>query len=139
MIRACRAGPVQPFSSVSRAQLISSRWRGFLAGQSPSRLRGARTSAPRVVHRALGLTPAVKGGPRRSRSRTHANPSRISRLSPSPSISLTLSLALFAPCYRGTRARDARDTRVVGTTRVCVYHRCAARVALPQVRISRRI
>lgn len=54
---------VQPFSSMSRAQLVSARWRGFLAGQSASRLRVAArcNSTPRVVHRALGLTPVRRG------------------------------------------------------------------------------
>lgn len=134
MIRACRAGPVQPFSSVSRAQLISSRWRGFLAGQSPSRLRGARTSVPRVVHRALGLTPAVKGGPCRSRSRTHVNPSRISRLSPLSPLSLFLPLSHFSRPATGERERGTRGTRgslarrvcacIIGVRRVSRYLRC---------------
>lgn len=40
-INRARRPHVQPFNSVSRAQLVSVRWRGFLAGQSEPRLRVA--------------------------------------------------------------------------------------------------
>lgn len=92
-----RYWPVQPFSSVSRAQLISSRsrWRGFHAGQSASRLRGARTSDSCCTPR-LSFNPSVKG----SLSLSLARSSVLSRSS--------LSLS-FSPSLRALSTGDAYE------------------------------
>lgn len=114
---------VQPFSSMSRAQLVSARWRGFLAGQSASRLRVAArcNSTPRVVHRALGLTPVRRGEEGGTLARL------VSLVQPSFTRFVSFALSRFTgdASERGSLARRMCAYREETTTKyVALYLRC---------------
>lgn len=87
---------VQPFGSESRAQLVSARWRGFLVGQSESRLRGAarRDFASCVSYLRFNPRHGTVPPPRPTASRGNACPYALTPSSPSPPFPLVLSLSL---------------------------------------------
>lgn len=90
---------VQPFGSESRAQLVSARWRGFLVGQSESRLRGAarRDFASCVSYLRFNPRHGTVPPPLPTASRGNACPyalSPSSSLPPSPSRSFSFSVTL---------------------------------------------
>lgn len=87
---------VQPFGSESRAQLVSARWRGFLVGQSESRLRGAarRDFASCVSYLRFNPRHGTVPPPLPTASRGNACPyalSPSSSLPPSPSRSFSFT------------------------------------------------
>lgn len=138
-----RSSYVQPYHSVSRAQLVSARWRGFHAGQSASRLRGAaRRGAPQ--RRSACCTPRLRfnpcqegrGGDRRSFSLALVHVKSLSFVLPRVLTRATTGLR-EGWGGEGGRVRNERASKrgVVGArARACM------RVARNRkVRISRRI